>query len=52
MTSPSSSSELLAIFPPLISTGPRWPSDRADRENEEGEDERELGAEVGGYWEW
>lgn len=49
MTS-ASSSELL-ISPPFTSTGPRWPSDRAVGEKEEGEDEHELEAEVGGYWE-
>ncbi len=52
MTS-SSSSELLALlrFPPFTSTGPRLPSDRAEGEKEEGEDEDELEAAVRGYWE-
>lgn len=52
MTS-SSSSELLALLtlPPFTSTVPRWPSDRAEGEKEEGDDEDELEAAVGGYWE-
>lgn len=52
MTSPSSSElQPLLIFLPFTSTGALWPSDRADEEKEEGEDEHELGVEVGGYWE-
>jgi len=53
LTSITSSSELLALlsFLPFISTGPRWPSDRAEGEKEEGDDEEELEAAVGGYWE-
>lgn len=52
MTSASSSElQALLISPPFTSTGPRWPSDRAVGEKEEGEDEHELEAEVGGYWE-
>lgn len=41
---------MLLTFPLFTSTGPRWPSDRAEGEKEEGEDEEELHAAVGGYW--
>lgn len=53
ITSSSSSSELLALptFPPFTSSALLWPSDRAEGEKEEGEDEEELEALVGGYWE-
>lgn len=49
MTSSSSSELLMPLrLLPFIRTGPRWPSERADGEKEEGEEE-ELEAVVGGY---
>lgn len=42
---------MLLTFPPFTSTVARWPSDRAEEEKEEGEDEEELEAAVGGYCE-
>lgn len=42
---------MLLTCPPFTSTGPLWPSDRAEEEKEEGDEEEELGVVVGGYWE-